>query len=290
MHHKPCLYVLATPLGNLGDISPRAQTVLQEADWILCEDTRSTKKLLSCLGISSHKPMESYFDGIEGEKAPLIIEKILSQSLTVVLVSDAGTPCIADPGYRLLAEAHRAGLRVLPIPGPSSAIALASVSGLPTNKILFLGFLPRKESELRREFESWKTIPASVVFFETSQRLAKTLPIFWDVHPGDGVRLAIGRELTKKFEEVIQGSRQEIQAWLDKKTELKGELVLMAHIPPVQKDKNLSSVEVRIRIRELLKDGRLRQKEIIEALGTHHGLSQKEIYSMILEEKNKNLP
>lgn len=214
------LYVLATPIGNLGDISYRAIKTLQDADLILCEDTRQTRKLLDHYGI--HAPTMSYHDHNEARKTPEIVERLM-QGANIALVSDAGTPTISDPGYRLLNALRDTDLSVIPIPGASAVTALLSVSGLPTDRFVFEGFLPVKKGKRQRRLEELAVDEKTIVFFESPHRIARTLGECLAVM---GNRPAcVGRELTKKFEEIQRGTLEELSQWAQQKT-IKGEITL----------------------------------------------------------------
>jgi 16S rRNA (cytidine1402-2'-O)-methyltransferase len=218
------IYVVATPLGNREDLSPRAKRILQEADLIACEDTRRTGQLLNSMEIP-HANLLSYFDANEMQRAKELIERIENSQLTLALVSDAGTPAIADPGFRLIKLAHEHKIPVLPVPGPSTLSALISVSGLPSDRVLFVGFLPRKKNSLLDEIQIWKKTRATILAFETPNRLCETLAVFAESLPN--AQICIGRELTKIYEEVHLFSIAEAQKWAEEHTHLKGELAMM---------------------------------------------------------------
>ncbi len=214
------LYVVATPIGNLGDISRRALEVLAAVDVILCEDTRHTRTLLSHYAINAS--LESYHEHNERQKAPLIVER-LRAGARMALVSDAGTPTISDPGYRLLVALDDGSVSVVPIPGPSAVTALLSVSGLPTDRFVFEGFLPVKTGKRHGRLEELSTDPRTIVLFESPFRIARTLSECLQIL-GDR-RCCLGRELTKMFEEVRRGSLSQLVEWSAGRTP-KGEIVL----------------------------------------------------------------
>lgn len=224
----PVVYVVATPIGNLEDLSTRARRILAAADIIAAEDTRQTQKLLSHLDIRG-KRLVSYQDHGEAQRADSLLARITEERLTLALVSDAGTPCISDPGYRLVAAAKAAGVPVHPIPGPSALTALASAAGLPTSRLLFVGFLPPKATAMASEIRSWPATRASIVFFESTRRLGRTLTLIAEIHPG--ARVAIGRELTKLFEEIVTMDVESATRWLAAHATLKGEAVVMVTLP-----------------------------------------------------------
>jgi 16S rRNA (cytidine1402-2'-O)-methyltransferase len=215
------LYIVATPIGNLEDISFRALKILNSVDYIASEDTRISGKLLSRYEIKTR--LTSYYEHNEKTKAPKIIDDI-TNGKSVALITDAGTPLISDPGYRLVDLAVRNGIDIIPIPGPSSVLAALSVSGFPTDSFCFEGYPPRTAGKLKRFFENLKNESRTIVLFESPHRVRKSLAIMLDVL-GDR-EIFVGRELTKKFEEKIRGRLGEILAYLEKKTP-KGELVII---------------------------------------------------------------
>ena len=227
MKTDSAIFVVATPIGNLDDLSPRAKKVLAEVDLIAAEDTRETRKLLNLIGIGS-KEIISYHDHGETERAAQLVRRLTEHSLKLALVSDAGTPCISDPGYRLVSLARQHGVRVYTIPGPSALTALASISGLPTNRILFIGFLPPKAGAMQREMSTWKSMNASVVFYESTRRLARTLGVLQKICPD--AMVSVGRELTKLYEESILMPVSAARSWAENHSSLKGEAVVMVDL------------------------------------------------------------
>jgi 16S rRNA (cytidine1402-2'-O)-methyltransferase len=215
------LYIIATPIGNLGDVSERALEILRRVDLILCEDTRQTRKLLIRFAIE--KPLLSFHDHNERERVPNLIAR-LETGETLALVSDAGTPTISDPGYRLINAAADAGIVLVPIPGPSAVTALLSVSGLPTDRFVFEGFLPPKSGRRHRRLDELASDPRTIVFFESPHRIARTLKECYDSW-GER-RACLGRELTKKFEEIKRGNLSELLEWAEGRT-VKGEITLI---------------------------------------------------------------
>ena len=212
------LYVVATPIGNLADFSQRGREALAGSDLILCEDTRHTRKLLDHYDI--RRPTESYHDFSEAEKAPRLVERLVAGA-TMALVSDAGTPTVSDPGYRLVRLARQAGLRVVPIPGPVAAMAALSVSGLPTDEFLFVGFLPPRQEARRRRLEGLAGQRATLILYEAPQRVRQTLT---DILETLGDREAfVGREITKLHEECRLGP---VSSLVDQVT-ARGEVVIV---------------------------------------------------------------
>lgn len=216
------LYIVGTPIGNLEDITLRALRILKEADVIACEDTRTTKKLLSRYGIE--KPLISYHEHNETARAEEIAA-LLAEGKSVALVTDAGTPGISDPGYRAVRLASERGMEVLPIPGPSAAVAALSVSGLPTSGFVFLGFPPRTQKALGEFLVRVKDYPETLVFYESPNRVEKTLKAMLDTL-GDR-NVSLGREITKLYEETLRGKIAEVLKRLEEKGRVKGEVTLV---------------------------------------------------------------
>jgi 16S rRNA (cytidine1402-2'-O)-methyltransferase len=218
---EPGLYLVATPIGNLRDITLRALDVLGAADLVLAEDTRVTAKLLAAYGLS--KTVRRYDDHTDAEAGPRALAA-LAEGATVALVSDAGTPLVSDPGYRLVHAALEAGVRVHPIPGPSSPLAALSLAGLPTDRFLFAGFTPHKAGARRALFEELKPVRSTLVFFETGPRLRDSLT---DMAAVFGPReAAVARELTKLYEECVRGPLDRLAAD-PRLAEPKGEIVVV---------------------------------------------------------------
>lgn len=225
--HLPAgLYVLATPIGNARDISLRALDVLKGCDVIAAEDTRVTSKLLAIHGVS--KPLIAYNDHNAPEMRPKILAR-LERGEAVVLVSDAGTPLVSDPGYKLVRAVVAAGAAVVAIPGPSAVLAGLTLSGLPSDRFLFAGFLPSRQGERKTALEELKTVRATLIFFESAQRLSESLAAMADVL---GMRAcAVTRELTKMHEEVRRGSLGELAALFAEKGPPKGEVTIVVGPP-----------------------------------------------------------
>jgi 16S rRNA (cytidine1402-2'-O)-methyltransferase len=221
---SPGLYIVATPIGNLGDLSPRAAATLAAADVIAVEDSRITGKLLNHIGVK--RPMVPYHDHSDGTVRERLIARMATEA--VALVSDAGTPLISDPGYKLVRDARTAGIPVVTLPGPSAAIAALTLSGLPTDRFLFVGFLPAKAKARADAIAEIATIRATLVFYESGPRLAASLATLAD---GLGNRdAAVARELSKMFEECVTGSLSEL-ATRYKEAPPKGEIVVVVAPP-----------------------------------------------------------
>ncbi len=218
------LYLVATPIGNLADITLRAVETLQKVDFIACEDTRHSKILLDHYGI--RKPLLSYFDFSEKKKAPVILERLLSGE-SAALISDAGTPGIADPGYRLIHGAIEKGIKIEALPGPAAFLTALVLSGLPTDRFVFEGFAPVKSGQKKNKFLSLKTEDRTIIFYESPHRILKTLTALQEAL-GD-IPVVVCRELTKKFEETTRMSVSEtIKHYSSKK--ILGEFVFLFNL------------------------------------------------------------
>ncbi len=213
------LYIVATPLGNLGDISERAKATLANVNLIIAENPAYTKKLVEGTG----KRYIQLADHNEATAIPKILKELATQD--AALVSDAGTPGISDPGFKLVREAIAAGIKVSPIPGPSAAIAALCAAGLPTDKFLFLGFVPKTEVKLVRELEGAEAAGATGVFYESPQRIVKSVGYIASHWPS--AKICIARELTKIHEEFLRGTAQEVLAELKSRTSIKGEISVL---------------------------------------------------------------
>ncbi len=264
------LYVVATPLGNLEDITLRALRVLKEVDLIAAEDTRHSRKLLAHYKIST--PLTSYYDQIERHKAPQLIEGI-KRGESIALISDAGTPGIADPGYHLIGAAIEAGVRVEPVPGPSAVIAALSIAGLPTDRFAFDGFVPARHGARQKFFAALAGEERTIVLYEAARRLAACLQ---DLHEALGDRrIVIIRELTKMFEEVVRGSVAEILPRLQDLV-LQGEITLV--IAGREAPTAIQATEDLAAAIERLRGEGMSLKEIARALARERGLSRREVY------------
>jgi len=221
------LYILGTPIGNLEDITFRAIKTLKEVDLVLCEDTRQTKKLLSHYEIPTRT--ESYHHHSSPEKVEKIM-KLLEGGLNIALVSDAGTPGISDPGGKLVEavlEKFGKEIKIIPIPGPSALATIVSVSGLPTDKFIFLGFPPHKKGK-NKFFEQIKSFDFPAVYYESPYRLLKNLELVKEILPEK--KIVLGRELTKIFEEVVRGSVDEtLEYFKNNKDKVRGEIVIILY-------------------------------------------------------------
>lgn len=274
---QPGLYLVATPIGNARDITLRALGVLRSADLIACEDTRVTAKLLAIYGIRATQV--AYHDHNAEKVRPQILQALRERKI-VALVSDAGTPLIADPGYRLVREAAQAGLPVTALPGASSVLAALSLSGLPTDRFLFGGFLPERGAERRRVLGELASVQASLVLFDSPRRLAESLA---DALQMLGDRsAAIGRELTKKFEEVRRGTLSELAAHYAAAGEPRGEIVLVIG-PPLGEVAAIDDAAIDAMLHQALEKSSLKQAVADVAAAT--GAARKLVYARALRLK-----
>ncbi len=224
---EPALYLVSTPIGNLGDITLRALETLAAADILACEDTRVTRVLLERYGI--RRRAFAYHEHNESEATPRLVEAIASGK-SVALVSDAGTPLISDPGYRLVGAVTQADLRAIPIPGASAVLSALAVSGLPTDSFFFAGFLSAKDGARRNRLGELKAIPGTLVFYESPRRLDASLRAMSD-ELGEARQASVSRELTKAFEEVRRGTLAELAAHYTQADTPKGEIVICVGPP-----------------------------------------------------------
>jgi 16S rRNA (cytidine1402-2'-O)-methyltransferase len=218
------LYVVGTPIGNIDDLSPRARDVLAKADVIAAEDTRHTRGLLSRIGVESR--LIAYHEHNEAERVPALLEQ-LARGQSVALVSDAGTPLISDPGWRLVNAAQAERIAVIPVPGPCAAIAALSAAGLPTDRFVFEGFLARREGARAERLEQLRHESRTMVFYESVHRIVETLAALREAFGGER-RAAVARELTKTHEQLAIGTLAEIEARLGSSIPLLGEFVVVA--------------------------------------------------------------
>jgi 16S rRNA (cytidine1402-2'-O)-methyltransferase len=265
------LYVVATPIGNLGDLSSRAVEILREADLIACEDTRHSAALFAAHGI--RRPSISYFEHNEKRRIPELIERVLAGG-TIALVSDAGTPAISDPGYRLVSAALEAGIRVVAVPGPSAAIAALSISGLPSDRFTFEGFLSSREGERLQQLRGLRTEPRTMIFYEAARRLANTLAAMAEVF-GDKREAVIVREISKTFEETIRGTVGALAARIAS-AETRGEITLLVGGASASRDKNKRAANA-VTL-ELLREAGLSLKQASAVIAKLTGASRREIY------------
>jgi len=264
------LYIVATPIGNKGDITLRAMKTMNDVGLIAAEDTRLTARLLSMCGIN--KPMISYNEQTKRSKLPYLLKQL--ETIDVALVSDAGTPGMSDPGYELIKAAIDKGVEVVPIPGPSAIITAVVVSGLPTHEFTYLGYLPRLKAQRVKFLERVADEPRTMVVFEAPHRLKSALKDILAVM-GDR-RIAVCREMTKLYEEVYRGS---VSGAIDYFEEMRGEFTLVIEGKTKDEVKSTSSVEKELR--RLRKDGVSAKDAVAQAVRSS-GLSKKAVYQMWL--------
>lgn len=268
----PGLHVVATPIGNLGDITLRALAALAGADLIACEDTRVTRRLLDRYAIRT--PLTPYHDHNAAKARPMLLDR-LTAGAAIALVSDAGTPLVSDPGFKLVRAAQEAGHPVTTLPGPSALLAALTVAGLPTDQFFFAGFLPPKQTARRARIAELARIPGTIVLFETGPRIAATLV---DLATGLGRREAVlCRELTKLHEEVRRGDLQTL-AQTCAAGEVRGELVLV--IAPPEAAEQRSTEDTETLLREALTRASL--KDAVAEVVSATGLPRREIYQRAL--------
>lgn len=268
------LYIVGTPIGNLEDITYRAVRVLKEAGLIACEDTRQTRKLLDHYGIS--RPLISYHEHNEQARAAELIDR-LRQGENVAVVTDAGMPLVADPGYRVVKAAVDAGIKVEPVPGPSALLAALSASGLPTDSFHFGGFLPPRQGQRRKVLESIRTETATAVFYEAPHRLIEALD---DIAVVLGSRpVVVARELTKLHEEFLRGTAAEVREALLSRPGVKGEITLLigkAVVPAAEHESLEDAVDACIR-------GGMPRMDAIKTVARRRGMSKREVYDALLK-------
>jgi 16S rRNA (cytidine1402-2'-O)-methyltransferase len=278
--NKGTLYVVATPIGNLEDITYRAVRVLREAGLIACEDTRHTAKLLEHYGIS--KPTVSYHEHNEAARAEELVGK-LEQGLSIAQVSDAGMPGISDPGYRVIRLAIERGIRVVPVPGASALVAALAAGGLPTDSFQFLGFLPARSGERRTLLESLRDAQQTTVVYEAPHRIVETVR---DIVAALGAErpVALARELTKVHEEFIRGTAAEVLAGLERR-EMKGEITLL--IGKGEPRAAQSQKDIAARLDEIMREQRLDENAALKTLAKEQGISKSEAYRELQRVRRK---
>ena len=271
------LTLVATPIGNLGDFTPRAAEALAGADIIACEDTRTTRKLLRLTGTATTARMVPYHDHNGAEIRPWLLEQ-LEAGRQVALVSDAGTPLVSDPGYKLVAACREHGITVVAAPGASAVLAALTVSGLPSDRFMFAGFLPAAEGARRSQITELAELSATTIWFETPARIVRSLTDMADIMgPRDAV---IARELTKLHEEVLHGTLDELAARLASGPALKGEIVLL--VAGRSRDDNvMDDTQLAAMLRAELQGQRLRDavKSVVEMTG----LPRNRVYRLALD-------
>ena len=278
---KAGLYLLSTPIGNRGDITIRTLEILKECDLIVSEDTRVARKLLSMYQISlDGRNLVSYSDNSNSYARRKIVESI-HNSKSVALISDAGSPLISDPGYKLVCEVISSGADVHSIPGPSSVISALSLSGLPCDKFYFHGFLSSKEKKILEELERLRDYSCTAIVFESSRRLIKTLKYIGRTF-GEKHLVSVCREMTKKFEEIRRGTVEELLEEFDSREKVKGEVVLVIGPKTFHK---MDSVQIDKYLHYELQTRSV--KDTVEILSKTLSLSKRVLYDRALVIKNK---
>jgi 16S rRNA (cytidine1402-2'-O)-methyltransferase len=276
----PALYVVATPLGNLEDITLRALRVLKEVSVIACEDTRQTQKLLNKFGIETK--LISYHDHNEQTRSAELIVK-LEGGESVALVSDAGTPGISDPGYRLITLAIRHRINVVPIPGPAAFVAALTASGLPTDAVSFSGFLSAKRGERRDQLSAIKDSQATQIFYEAPHRLLETLEDVVEVL-GDERKVVVAREVTKIYEEFIRGIAQDVFERL-RHQEVRGEITLLIGKADASPKHSKPVADIGARLAAIMTTEKLDEKAALKILAKETGLGKSELYRRLQRQK-----
>jgi 16S rRNA (cytidine1402-2'-O)-methyltransferase len=280
----PGLYLVATPIGNLEDITLRALRVLKEVDRIACEDTRQTQKLLNHFAIST--PTISYHEHNEQARTVELIA-LLQQGGRVAVVSDAGTPAFSDPGLELVRAAVAAGVRVIPIPGANAALSALIASGMDTDRFLYVGFLPAKPGARRTELETLAAgLPGlTLVVYEAPHRILETLADVAAVW-GDSARVVVARELTKMHEELLRGTVREVRLELAARERVRGEIVLLIEAKPSAHPATVSGNIVQ-QVSHLMESEGLDEKDALKRLARERGVSKSDLYRELQRERSK---
>ncbi|MEG9436927.1 16S rRNA (cytidine(1402)-2'-O)-methyltransferase [Edaphobacter sp. HDX4] len=277
----PGLYLVATPIGNLEDITLRALRVLRSVDRIACEDTRQTQKLLNHFAISTSTV--SYHLHNEGSRAEELVEQ-LRQGARIAIVSDAGTPGISDPGHELVTAAIAAGVAIYPIPGANAATSALIASGLSTEQFLFHGFLPSKEGQRRTALEQLTRDEVTHIFYEAPHRIVATLADLETVF-GASQPVVIARELTKLHEEFLRGSVGEIRTQLAARASVRGEIVLL--FSPVRQTSAPSARSIASEVAALMQSESLSEKDALKRIARERGIGKSEAYRELQREQNR---
>jgi len=274
------LYLVATPIGNLEDVSARALRILRDVDRIACEDTRHTAKLLARYEIST--PRESYHKFNEEKRTAKLLER-LRQGEQIALVSDSGTPLVSDPGYEIVSACRREGIRVITVPGPTAAITALTGSGLPTDSFFFAGFLPARRSGRKRRLEELAAVAATLIFYEAPHRLLASLS---DMVAVLGPRrAAIARELTKIHEEFLTGALPELLDRLQARDKIQGEIVIVVERGEASPEPVPYPDSIKRHLEEEIQRTGLSRNEALKAVARQRGITRKQAYKMVLEEE-----
>jgi len=273
------LYLVATPIGNLEDITLRALRILKEVDLIACEDTRYTARLLNRYAIDT--PRESYHQFNEASRAPQLLQ-MLRDGKNIALVSDSGTPLISDPGYELVFCCRKEGIKVVPVPGPSAAIAALIGSGLPTEAFFFAGFLPARGSQRKRRLQELTGIPATLIFYEAPHRLLSSIEDMADIL---GPRRAcLARELTKMHEELLHGTLPELLENLQARPRIQGEITIVIEQGETVQVFTVFPESIKQHLDEVMKKTGLPRNEALKSVARQRGISRKEAYNLLIDD------
>lgn len=273
------LYIVGTPIGNLEDLSLRAQRILQTVAVVACEDTRQSSKLMAAA--DAHRPLISLHEHNEAQRCHELVSRLIGGE-DVALISDAGTPLISDPGYRLVEAAVAAGIAVSPVPGASAVLSALSASGLPTDQFAFIGFLPHKQGARRKALETWAEAPATLVCFESPHRILEALDDLNEIWPTRP--MAACRELTKLHEEILRGTAAEIARSLKSRPAIKGEFTLVIDRAAAVDSVLANPVDLKSEVDRLVAEGMPRMEAIKQA-ARKAGLNKREAYVMLEKEK-----
>ena len=285
--HTGRIVLAATPIGHLGDATGRLRELLATADVIAAEDTRNTRRLCQGLGVTPAGRMVAHHEHNEAASAQGLLDQVRAGA-TVVMVSDAGMPAVSDPGHRLVAAAVEAGLPVTCAPGASAVTTALALSGLPTNRFAFDGFLPRKDGERRRRLEEIRTEARTVVYFESPQRTAAAIAAVAEVL-GEGRPACVARELTKLHEEVVRGTAGELAAWAAEREAgegIRGEVVLLVGPARAEDAAPASDADLVAEVAALTASG-TRLKEAVATVAAAHGLRSRELYQTVLDARRE---
>ncbi|MDX1582386.1 MAG: 16S rRNA (cytidine(1402)-2'-O)-methyltransferase [Thermoanaerobaculia bacterium] len=271
--------VIATPIGNLSDLSERAAEAIRSCDLLLCEDTRVTRKLVTHLGAGVD--LASHHEHNEQGQVESLIER-MERGAAIGLVSDAGTPLISDPGFPLVRAARERGIRVEPIPGPSAGLAALSASGIAPVPFCFLGFLPRKSAERRELFRSLQSLRMTAVAFESPHRLEKSL-VDLEQELGE-IEISVARELTKMHEEILTGTVEEVRRDLESKPRIRGEITIVISAPsPRSGEFSMPDPEQLRQEFEALRSSGMKRTDAVKVLAERYGLPRRELYDKLAE-------
>jgi 16S rRNA (cytidine1402-2'-O)-methyltransferase len=277
---KGCLYVVATPIGHRDDITLRALHILQSVDLVAAEDTRATGRLLALHGI--HTALISYHEHNEAARTPALVDRLLAGS-SVALVSEAGTPSVSDPGYRLVKEAAARQIRIIPIPGASAAMAALCAAGLPTDSFVFIGFAAKKAVRRRKQLESLAAAQDTLIFYESPKRILPFIKELMDIL-GDR-KAVLAREMTKIHEEFLRGDLSELYHQLNARPDIKGECTLL--VAGAESSPQVDWTLVQADLERQLAADRGRLADIAKSLARKYGLNKSQVYALALEVQKK---